>query len=150
FLRPALWEKDAAPRGISPAGDAGADALHGSIRIATRPANSRPKWDGHSRRLARRKGMNPKQPQPNEDEDFDPKELEAAAAETLTNAPPPELDEQTKHLTQWDEAPASSGTRAPKVAPEDEIPLVEQLIHRGIDEAERDRRMAAADPDFEP
>ena len=94
--------------------------------------------------------MNPKQSHPNEDEDFDPKELEDAADETLTNAPPPELDEQTKHLTQWDETPASTGVKAPKVAPEDEIPLAEKLVHRGIEEADRDRRLAAADPDFEP
>jgi hypothetical protein len=92
--------------------------------------------------------MTPKNP--SEDEEFDPEELEAAADETPTDAIPPELDERTKDLTTWDEAPASAGTAAPKVVPEDEAAVEEQLVDEGVDEAERERRMAAADPDFEP
>jgi len=92
--------------------------------------------------------MTPKNP--SEDEEFDPEELEAAADETPTAAIPPELDERTKDLTAWDEAPTSAGTAAPKVMPEDEASVDEQLVDEGVDEAERERRIAAADPDFEP
>jgi hypothetical protein len=92
--------------------------------------------------------MTPKNP--SEDEEFEPEELEAAADETPTDTTPPELDERTKDLTAWDEAPTSAGTAAPKVVPEDEAAVEEQLVDEGVDEAERERRMAAADPDFEP
>jgi hypothetical protein len=61
-----------------------------------------------------------------------------------------ELSEQTKELTAWDEPPSATGMAAPKVLPEDEVSITEQLVHEGTDEADRERRVAAADPDFEP
>ena len=94
--------------------------------------------------------MNSQQPLPNEDEDIDPAEIEAATDETPTDVTPPELDSHTKNLTAWDEAPSASGTAAPRVLPEDETSIAEQLVYEGTDEADRDRRLAAADPDFEP
>ncbi|MEA3212384.1 MAG: hypothetical protein QOE70_5441 [Chthoniobacter sp.] len=94
--------------------------------------------------------MNSPQPRPNEDDDIDPAEVEAAADETPTDVTPLELDPQTENLIVWDEAPTSAGTAAPRVLPEDETPIAEQLVYEGTDQADRDRRLAAADPDFEP
>lgn len=94
--------------------------------------------------------MNLQTPVPNEDDDIDPEEIQAAADETPTDVTAPEVNEQTKELTEWDEPPAASGTAAPKVLPEDEVSIAEQLVYEGTDEADRERRIAAADPDFEP
>ncbi len=94
--------------------------------------------------------MNSQQPLPNEDDDIDPAEIETASDETPTDGTPPELDPQTENLTAWDEAPSAAGTAAPRVVPDDETSVAEQLVNEGTDEAERDRRLAAADPDFEP
>lgn len=63
---------------------------------------------------------------------------------------PPELNKLTKELTEWDEPPAATGTAAHKVLPEDEVSIAEQLVYEGTDEADRDLRLAAADPDSEP
>ena len=94
--------------------------------------------------------MNPQTPEPNAADEVDPEEIQAAADETPTDVTPSELSEQTKELTAWDEPPGASGTEAPRVVPEDEVSIAEQLVNEGTDEAERERRMAAADPDFEP
>jgi hypothetical protein len=89
-------------------------------------------------------------PLPNDDPDIDPEDILAAAEETPTAEAPPEVSESTEDLTAWDEPPAETGTAAPTVRPEDYVPPVEQLFGEGLDEADRDRRMAATDPDFEP
>ncbi len=94
--------------------------------------------------------MTPKTPLPNDDEDIDPEEIAAASDETPTDVTAPELTEETKNLVEWDEAPASSGTTALRVVPEDEVSIAEQLVYEGTDEADRERRLAAADPDYEP
>jgi hypothetical protein len=94
--------------------------------------------------------MTPRNPQPNDDEDFEPEEIADAANEMSTNMTAPELDERTEELTTWDEPPAAAGTAAPKVEPEDEVSISEQLVYEGTDEADRELRIAAADPDFEP
>jgi|GEM_PF-1456221 len=101
-----------------------------------------------SRREA--KDMNSQAPQPNEEDDIDPEEIQSASDETPTDVTAPELNEQTKDLTAWDEPPAASGTVAPKVRPDDDVSIAEQLVYEGTDEADRDLRLAAADPDFEP
>lgn len=93
--------------------------------------------------------MNTHPPQP-QDDDIDPEEIQFAADETPTDVTPPELNKQTKELTEWDLPPAAAGKAAPKVLPEDEVSIAEQLVYEGTDEADRDRRMAAADPDFQP
>ena len=94
--------------------------------------------------------MNPQTPEPDADDEVDPEEIQAAADETPTDVTPPELNEQTKNLTVWDEPPGASGSEAPRALPEDEVSIAEQLVYEGTDEADRERRMAAADPDFEP
>lgn len=95
-------------------------------------------------------GMNPQPAQPNDDDDIDPEEIQSASDETPTDVTPPELSGQTKELTEWDQPPTASGTETPKVLPEDEVSIAEQLVYEGTDEADRDLRMAASDPDFEP
>ena len=94
--------------------------------------------------------MIPSNTQPNEDPEFDPEVLADAAQNLRTEAVPPELDPATAELTEWDTAPSSSGRVAPKVLPEDEVPATEKLVGEGIDEADRELRIAAVDPDFEP
>jgi hypothetical protein len=89
-------------------------------------------------------------PRPNDDDKPDPEEIEAASDETPTDVTAPELSPTTKDLIEWDEPPTASEAAAPKVLPEDEVPVGEELVYEGSDEADRERRMAAADPDFEP
>lgn len=86
----------------------------------------------------------------NDDPDFDPREIENAEYGTIEDNQAPELDSRTTELTEWDEPPGASGTAAPKIGMEDEIPPGEQLVEEGIDEADREQRLAASDPDFEP
>lgn len=74
--------------------------------------------------------MNARLPEPNEDDDIDPEEIQDAADETPTGVTPPEMNAPTTELTEWDEPPTASGTAAPKVFP-------------GTDEADRDWRLAA-------
>jgi hypothetical protein len=63
------------------------------------------------------------------------------------------LDPRAKELTEWDDAPGDHGSAVPKVGPaaeDDEDSIAAQLVYEGTDEADRERRLAAADPDFEP
>jgi len=94
--------------------------------------------------------MKPQRAKPNDDEDISPEELDVAADETPADVIAPELTGETKELVEWDEAPEASGHVAPKILPDDEATVAEQLVDEGTDEAERDRRIAAADPDMEP
>jgi hypothetical protein len=95
--------------------------------------------------------MNPKQVEHNDDGDFDPEEIEAAADERITPSNPPEVDSNTESLTEWDQTPARSAGGAPRTPPlEDETAIPEEWIEEGIEEADREQRIAAADPDFEP
>jgi hypothetical protein len=77
-------------------------------------------------------------------------EIADAADETPTDVTAPELGPKTEELTEWDDAPAAHGTAAPKVGEDDEDTIAAKLVYEGTDEAERERRIAAADPDFEP
>jgi hypothetical protein len=92
----------------------------------------------------------PHEHRPMDDPDFDPREIENAEFSEPTNGIAPELDERTVELTEWDEPPGSTGTAAPKSQLEDEVSAGEQLIEEGLDEADRDQRLAASDPDYEP
>ena len=94
--------------------------------------------------------MNLEELKPNDDEDVDPEEIQTSSDETPTDVTAPELNAETKELTVWDEPVSASGKSAPKVLPEDEATIAEQLVYEGTDEADRERRIAAADPDFEP
>ncbi len=97
--------------------------------------------------------MKAKKPDLREDDEANAEEIADAADETPTDVTPPELDARTEQLTEWDDVPASHGTAAPKVTPDDdddENTVAAKLVYEGTDEAERDRRLAAEDPDFEP
>jgi len=98
--------------------------------------------------------MKRKPQSPDEDLEQNAEELaDAAADESLTDVTPPEVDARTEQITEWDDAPAAHGTAAPKGMPggdDDEDTVAAKLVYEGTDEAERERRIAAADPDFEP
>lgn len=97
--------------------------------------------------------MTPKNPNSDDgdDEALNADEIADAADESPTDVTAPELDERTKDLTEWDEPPQAHGTAAPKIIPEeDDEDSAAKLVYEGTDEAERERRLAAADPDFEP
>jgi hypothetical protein len=94
--------------------------------------------------------MTPRPAEPNEDPDFDPEEIVESAQEQPPDMIPPEVDPATAALTEWDAPPSATGRAAPKVLPEDDVPAAEVLIDEGLDEADREQRIAAADPDFEP
>jgi hypothetical protein len=93
---------------------------------------------------------NPRKRLPADDPDFDPREIESAEFAEPEDEIAPEVDCRTVELTAWDEPPSSSGTAAPKTPMEDEISPGEQLLQEGIDEADREQRLAASDPDYEP
>ncbi len=94
--------------------------------------------------------MTPNTAEPNEDPDIDPEEMVEAAQDQPVENIPPEVNPTTAELLEWDTLPASSGRVVPKVLPEDEVPAAESLIIEGLEEADREQRLAAADPDFEP
>lgn len=97
--------------------------------------------------------MKQKDPSPDEDREQSAEELADAADETPTDVTAPEVDDRTKDVTEWNDAPTDHGSAAPKVLPEDdedEDTIAAKLVYEGTDEAERERRIAAADPDFEP
>lgn len=95
-----------------------------------------------------------RKPQSHEDLEQNAEEIaDAAADESLTDVTPPEVDSRTEAITEWDEAPAAHGRAVPKVKPEDdddEDSIAAKLVYEGTDEADRERRIAAADPDYEP
>lgn len=97
-------------------------------------------------------GMTPKKKIATDEEEMDQvaEELAEATDETPTDVTAPELDARTRELTEWDEPPTAHGKAAPKVLPDDDDDTVaSQLVYEGTDEAERERRIAAADPDSE-
>jgi len=87
---------------------------------------------------------------PTDEDDLDPQEIENAADESPVVTDAPENSSRTEYLTEWDTPPHALGTAAPKVPMEDEVGPVEELINEGLDEADRQQRMAAADPELEP
>jgi hypothetical protein len=119
------------------------------FRIA-KTEHGTPESDGQTGGGVRSEDMIPGPPDPAEDPEFDPEEIAEATAEMHTDVTAPEVDEKTEELTVWDEPLAESGRVVPKVPLEDEVPLGETLTYEGVDEADRERRIAAADPDFEP
>lgn len=94
--------------------------------------------------------MKPKTAEPNEDPDIDPEAIAESVQEEPADPAAPEVDSATAELTEWDTPPSSLGHAAPKVLPEDEASAVETLTREGLEEADRQQRIAAADPDFEP
>lgn len=99
------------------------------------------------------RGMKRKPQSPDEDLEQNAEEIADASDETPTEVTAPEVDARTEEITEWDDAPAAHGTAAPKVMPEDdqdEDTIASKLVYEGTDEADREQRIAAADPDFEP
>lgn len=88
--------------------------------------------------------------EPEADPDRDPRELEMAIDETTERKSAPELPMAAENLTAWDEPPGQTGTPSPKTPPDDEASAGQQLVEEGLEEADRDQRIAAADPDYEP
>ena len=82
--------------------------------------------------------------------EIDPEEIDMASERVSGTPMPPEISSKTENLTEWDQPPKASGEAAHKVLPEDETSAAEELVEEGIDEADRDQRIASADPDFEP
>ncbi len=81
---------------------------------------------------------------------FTDADLARAAEELAGGSTPtvaPEADPATEEITAWDEPPAQSGHRVPTVPLEDETSVAEQLVQDGIEEAEHDVRVAAAEDD---
>jgi hypothetical protein len=94
--------------------------------------------------------MNLKSVEPDNDAEFDPEEIEAATEERVTPESAPEVNAKTEKLTEWDQPVSEAGGNVPKTPFEDETTIANELIEEGIDEADREQRIAAADPDFEP
>lgn len=91
--------------------------------------------------------------QTNDDPDVDPKDIQAAAEEMTDPGvdPAPEESPELARVTQWDEAPSTTGTATPKYGGDmDENQVGEELVQDGVESADRDSRLAATDPDFEP
>jgi len=83
----------------------------------------------------------------NEDPDRDPAEMVEASEELTGTNTAPEIVEGVEELTEWDTPVGAAGDSAPRVRPEDEVPPAEILVQDGIEEADREQRIAAADPD---
>lgn len=96
--------------------------------------------------------MSPKEPNNDTDADFDPAEIDAAAQEMVDPGvdPAPEESPQLVGVTTWDQAPATSGRATPKFPLDPEQTVAEELVQDGLESADRDQRLAAADPDYEP
>jgi hypothetical protein len=94
--------------------------------------------------------MKQKTSAPADDPEFDPKELEEAVSEDNHTPIPPEVTPETAQLTEWDKPPTTTGAAAPKVGPDDEAMIGKDLAEEGVEAADRDQRIAAVDPDFEP
>jgi hypothetical protein len=73
-----------------------------------------------------------------------------AAAELLPNGefvpPPPEVDDPAlENLTAWDEPLRARGGAVDEMAPLDEANIAEQLVEEGLEEADHDQRVSAAE-----
>lgn len=62
----------------------------------------------------------------------------------------PETSDKTADLVEWDEPPDARGESAPKVLPEDEVSPAESSVRAGVEEADREQRIAAADAGLDP
>lgn len=73
-----------------------------------------------------------------------------AAREDLTTlgqrvAAPEAADSDTEDLVTWDESPDATGVHAERVLPEDEINPSQTLMEEGMEEADHDQRVSAAE-----
>ena len=70
------------------------------------------------------------------------------AREELTKPgppPPPEADETETPVASWSKGPASRGHRGVHTETDDGQEVAERLVQEGLEEAERDRRLASSD-----
>lgn len=88
---------------------------------------------------------NPAKPQPADDPDVDPNEVIEASDERNTVERAPEVPAGLEGATEWDTPVGATGTPAAKSGLDDEETVGTQLILEGLDEAERERRIAAAE-----
>ena len=96
--------------------------------------------------------MNPKEDTKADLEaDFDPADIDEAAQEITDPGidPAPELPIGAENLTTWDESPATRGGATQKFNLSDENGVGQALVEDGVESADRDQRLAAADPDYE-
>ncbi|MDR3402346.1 MAG: hypothetical protein P4L99_07590 [Chthoniobacter sp.] len=96
--------------------------------------------------------MRSKKTPPNEEDQEIAEEIVAASDETPTDVTAPETSAETEKLTAWDDVPASHGSAVPTVTndDDDEDSIAAKLVYEGTDEADREQRLASADPDYEP
>lgn len=96
--------------------------------------------------------MTPKRTTPplDNEPEVDIAELETASERNESIPDAPELAPGTAGLTEWDTPPTAAGSNVPDASAEDEASIGQQLAEQGVDEADRDQRIAAVDPDFEP
>lgn len=57
--------------------------------------------------------------------------------------------EGLEQVTAWDDSPADHGSQSRDILPEDEANIAEVLVQEGLEEAEHDQRVSAAD-EFPP
>lgn len=58
---------------------------------------------------------------------------------------PETVDPELENVTEWNDSPADHGTKVPEVLPEDEANIAEVLIQEGMEEADHNQRVSAAD-----
>jgi len=81
--------------------------------------------------------------EPNDKDRFTAREeLLGAGQEPL---PPEAAEPAVENLTSWDEPPEASGSRAPQVLPEDDANIPKRLVEEGLEEADHDQRVTAAE-----
>lgn len=57
----------------------------------------------------------------------------------------PEADPEVEEVTVWDESPDIHGVQTPRVLPEDEANIAVTLVEEGLDEADHNSRLQAAE-----
>lgn len=67
-------------------------------------------------------------------------ELQGPVEPQLPEAPP-----EVESITEWDESPESAGNQAPNVLPEDEAVVGAVLVEEGVEEADHELRVSAAE-----
>ncbi len=60
----------------------------------------------------------------------------------------PEVPPEVESVTEWDESPSSVGTHFEAILPEDEAADDEILVNEGMEEADHEQRLSAADEDL--
>jgi hypothetical protein len=83
----------------------------------------------------------------NSDPDRDPSEMVDASEDVSSGDTPPEVVPGVEELTEWYTPLGAAGVSAPVGVGTDDF-QAEALVQDGIEEADREQRIAAADPDL--